>query len=77
MPSAYHRWLYEELIYRNLAFWMVGFGVAIAILFNTMHDVLKRGWLAELRQTLVPRCWRCAIRTAVRCLSKSGKPSHM
>ena len=53
IASASHRWLYEELIYRNLAFWIAGFCVVVAILFNTMHDVLKRGWLAELRQTLV------------------------
>lgn len=46
-------WLYEETIYRYLALWMAMFGVLIAILFNTMHDVLKRGWLVELRQTLV------------------------
>lgn len=45
-------WLYEETIYRYLALWMAMFGVLIAILFNTMHDVLKRGWLVELRQTL-------------------------
>ena len=52
MPSGYRRWLYQEAIYRNLAFWMAGFGIAVAILFNTMHDVLKRGWLVGLRQTL-------------------------
>lgn len=52
MPSGYRRWLYQEAVYRNLAFWMAGFGIAVAILFNTMHDVLKRGWLVGLRQTL-------------------------
>lgn len=46
------RWLYDELIYRHLAFWMAGFGVAVAVLFNTMHDVLKRRWTTEIRQTL-------------------------
>ena len=53
MPSGYRRWLYQEAIYRNLAFWIAGFCVVVAILFNTMHDVLKRGWLVELRQTLI------------------------
>ena len=28
------------------------FGILIAILFNTMHDVLKRHWTAEIRLTL-------------------------
>ncbi len=51
--ASNHRWLYDEPIYRNLAFWMAGFGVIVAVLFNTMHDVLKRGWLRELRQTLM------------------------
>lgn len=50
--GQYHRWLYNEEIYRSLAFWMAGFGVLVAVLFNTMHDVLKRGWLKELQQTV-------------------------
>ena len=45
--------LYEVEIYRNLAFWMAGFCVAIAVVFNTMHDVLKRRWTTEIRQTLI------------------------
>ena len=44
--------LYGIEIYRNLAIWMGLFSVVIAILFNTMHDVLKRRWTTELRQTL-------------------------
>ena len=44
--------VYNEAIYRNLAIWMAMFGVAIAVMFNTMHDVLKRRWTTELRQTL-------------------------
>jgi hypothetical protein len=31
---------------------MALFGVLIAVVFNTMHDVLKRRWTTELRQTL-------------------------
>lgn len=44
--------LYGIEIYRSLAIWMGLFSVVIAILFNTMHDVLKRRWTTELRQTL-------------------------
>lgn len=44
--------LYCIEIYRNLAIWMGLFSVVIAILFNTMHDVLKRSWTTEFRQTL-------------------------
>ena len=44
--------LYGIEIYRNLAIWMGLFSMVIAILFNTMHDVLKRRWTTELRQTL-------------------------
>ena len=53
MASPSHRWLYEEAIYRNLAYWMAGFCVIVAILFNTMHDVLKRRWTTEVRRTLM------------------------
>ena len=49
---GFGQWVYEELIYRNLAIWMALFGVLIAVVFNTMHDVLKRRWTTELRQTL-------------------------
>ena len=47
------RWVYDALIYRNLACWMAGFGAVIAVMFNTMRDVLKRRWTAEIRQTLI------------------------
>ena len=43
--------LYGIEIYRNLAIWMGLFSVVIAILFNTMHDVLKRGYAKELSAT--------------------------
>ncbi|MBR1820718.1 MAG: sugar transferase [Clostridia bacterium] len=49
---GFQRWVYEEEIYRNLAIWMALFGVVLAVMFNTMHDVLKRRWTTELRQTL-------------------------
>lgn len=51
--GTYRRWLYEEPIYRYLAYWIAGFGVVVAVFFNTMHDVLKRGWLVEMRQTIM------------------------
>ena len=35
-----------------MAIWMALFCVIIAVVFNTMHDVLKRRWFGELRQTL-------------------------
>lgn len=47
------RWIYDQLIWRNLALWLAVFCVAVAVLFNTMHDVLKRRWTTEIRQTLV------------------------
>lgn len=50
--KQYHQWVYDEAIYRNLAGWMAGFGVVIAVFFNTMRDVLKRRWTVEIRQTL-------------------------
>lgn len=46
------RWVYNQPIYRNLAIWMALFSVLVAVMFNTMHDVLKRRWFGELRQTL-------------------------
>ena len=46
------RWLYSEAIYRNLAIWLAAFCLIIAVLFNTMHDVLKRRWTVEIRMTL-------------------------
>ena len=49
---GFQRLVYDEAIYRSLAIWMAVFGLVIAVMFNTMHDVLKRRWTTELRQTL-------------------------
>ncbi len=48
---GFRRLVYDEIIYRNLAIWMAVFDLVIAVMFNTMHDVLKRRWATELRQT--------------------------
>ena len=49
---GFDRWVYARTSYRNLAIWMALFGVVVAVLFNTMHDVLKRRWSVEIRMTL-------------------------
>ncbi|MBQ3424426.1 MAG: sugar transferase [Clostridia bacterium] len=46
------RWVYQRVAYRNLAIWMALFCVLAAVMFNTMHDVLKRRWTTEVRRTL-------------------------
>lgn len=43
---------YSVDIYRRLAVWIALFGFLIVVFFNAMHDVLKRGWLVEIRKTL-------------------------
>jgi len=52
LRHGFEKWMYEKVPYRNLAIWMAFFGVAVAVLFNTMHDVLKRRWTTEIRMTL-------------------------
>ncbi len=52
LRHGFDKWMYHKVPYRNLAIWMAFFGVAIAMLFNTMHDVLKRRWTVEIRMTL-------------------------
>ncbi len=49
---GFRDWVYTEGIYRNLAVWIALFSVIISVTFNTMRDVLKRRWPAEIRQTL-------------------------
>ena len=49
---GFRKLAYTRGVYRNLAIWMALFDVLIAMTFNTMHDVLKRRWTTELRQTL-------------------------
>lgn len=44
--------VYSDGNYAVLAGWMAAFSALIAVMFNTMHDVLKRNWAAEVRQTL-------------------------
>ena len=46
------QWVYLQAEYRNLAIWLALFCLLIAVTFNTMHDVLKRKWTTELRQTI-------------------------
>ena len=52
LRHGFDKWMYHKVPYRNLAIWMAFFGVAVAVLFNTMHDVLKRRWTVEIRMTL-------------------------
>jgi len=52
LRHGFDKWMYDRVPYRNLAIWMAFFGVAVAVLFNTMHDVLKRRWTVEIRMTL-------------------------
>ena len=49
---GFGKWVYAEGIYRNLALWMTLFDIVVAVMFNTMRDVLKRSWVGELRQTV-------------------------
>ena len=57
---GFDKFVYSEEIYRTLAVWMSFFCVLIAVMFNTMHDVLKRRRIHEVRQT------------AIQCLSVFG-----
>ena len=52
LRHGFYRWIYDKVPYRYLAIWMAFFGVVVAVLFNTMHDVLKRRWTVEIRMTL-------------------------
>lgn len=52
LRHGFDKWVYRVKIYRHLGIWMALFGVVAAVLFNTMHDVLKRNWRTELRMTL-------------------------
>ena len=52
LRHGFDKWMYDKMLYRNLAIWMAFFGVAVAVLFNTMHDVLKRRWTVEIRMTV-------------------------
>ena len=52
LRHGFDKWMYDRVPYRNLAIWMAFFGFAVAVLFNTMHDVLKRRWTVEIRMTL-------------------------
>lgn len=52
LRHGFDRSLYARASYRNLAIWMALFDVVVAVLFNTMHDVLRRRWPTEIRMTL-------------------------
>ena len=45
-------WPYGAWLYRNLAIVLAMCDVLAAILFNTMHNVMKRGLYQELKQTI-------------------------
>ena len=49
---GFSTFVYTDELFGNLAVWLVFFVVFVAMMFNTMRDVLRRGWLVELRQTL-------------------------
>ena len=50
-------WVYADRDFRGLAVWIALFCGLVAIAFNTMHDVLKRRRLLEVRHTLT----QCAL----------------
>lgn len=52
LRRGFSRLVYADGNYLTLAAWMAAFSALIAVMFNTMHDVLKRNWATELRQTL-------------------------
>ena len=45
--------VYRVELYRNLGLWMALFCVLTAIVLNTMHNVVRRGWFLEIRQSLL------------------------
>lgn len=53
LRRGFSRLVYADGNYLTLAAWMAAFCALIAVFFHTMHDVLKRNWAAELRQTLM------------------------
>ncbi len=49
---GFTQFIYADEDFRKMAIWMALFCVIIAVVFNTMHDVLKRSRFAEIRHTL-------------------------
>jgi len=45
--------VYSSETYRTLGLWMTVFCILIAIMFNTMHNVLRRGYGKEIAQTIL------------------------
>ncbi len=50
---GFSRLAYRHEEYKTLAVLMFIFGVGVAILFNTMHNVLRRGVMEEFRHTII------------------------
>ena len=63
--------IYADADHRILVFWMPLFSVLMTAMFGTMHDVLKRGWLVELSQTVV-HCGLVFASTTVLLFSIKG-----
>ena len=50
-------WVYGSSLYRMIALWMAVFSFLAASLFNTMHNVLRRGYLKEFGSTF----YQCTV----------------
>ena len=48
-----HSFVYRSESYRTLGLWMTVFSFLAAVLFSTMHNVLRRGYAKEMVQTLI------------------------
>ncbi len=46
------QWPYTLAIYKNLAIVLIVVDVLVSVIFNTMHNVMKRGYLKELTSTI-------------------------
>ena len=50
---GWHAFVYRSESYRVLGMWMTVFSLLTAVLFSTLHNVLRRGYAKEMIQTII------------------------
>lgn len=65
-------WVYQDELYANLALILTVIDVLVCMMFNTMHNVLKRGYVQELAATIRQAFLLFALMTAYLVSTKTS-----
>ena len=68
----HHSWVYATPLYRSLGFMLILINALVMVLFNSMHNVMSRGYYTEAAETIKHCFYVFAIATVYMFATQSG-----